>query len=134
SIYRIDQRKCGSGHERKAQTVVAEQAADRRTGEKANRERRSHPAEGASPAIGRRDVRDIGIGGREQTRGRTADEAADEQPGERGGEGHKQEIETETGERDKQHRPSSKTIREQAEDRTENEAHQSATGSEHDIP
>ena len=105
------------GDKRCARPDLAQKAANRRSGDEADTERRSHKAEIARPLGGGGDVGDRGL-----CRGIAAAEDArqgtrDEQPGQGLDDGQQRIVDRESAEREQQHAPPPETVRQIAEDR-----------------
>ena len=114
--------------------VEGQKAADARTQQEADAERRAHPAEVAGALLGRRDVGDIGVGGGEAGGRRAVQHPAQQQPAERRREGHHQEVERQAEDRDQHHRPAAITIGEHAEHRAGDELHDAPGDAEDELP
>ena len=129
-IERIGKAQGRRGPERQARIDIAEQAAQRRAQHEAGAEGRADLAEHRGAPLRRRDVGDIGKGGRDAGRGDAGDHAADEQPDQRRRQRHQHIVGREPEIRQQHHRPPPEAIRQRAEHRREHELHQRPGGAE----
>jgi hypothetical protein len=103
------------GHERRARADLAEKAADRRTGDKADAERRADEAEVARALLGLGDVGDRGLRRSIAAAENARQRARDKQPGQSLDDRQQRIIDREPAEREQQHAPPAEMIGQIAE-------------------
>ena len=101
--------------------MIPEDAAERGAEDEADAEGGAELPELSGALLGRRDIRDVGEGGRIARRGDPRDDAADEEPAERRRDGHDEVVESETERREQDHAAPSEVIGDRADHRREEE-------------
>ncbi len=116
--------------ERQAGVDRTQQSAQCRSQHKADAERRSDQPERAGSLLGRRNVGDVGIGGRETRRRDAGYDAADEQPGQGRCQRHQDIVEAQAQHRNEQHRTAAEAVGHGAQQGRGDELHQGPRGAE----
>ena len=119
-----DEADAGGGVERHARAVFAKDAADQRAGDEADAEGDADDAEVLRTALGRRDVGDVGAGGRDRGAHDAADDARQRHHPEVRRDRHQQVVEPEAEHGKEQDRPAAEAVGKRAHRRTEEELHQ----------
>ena len=120
----VGERDGAGGEERRPRPQAPEQAADGRTDDEADTERRPHETEILRAPRRRGDVRDVGVRRREGCARHARHHAPDEQPRDHGRKSHDQVVATEREQREQQHRPAPEAIAQVAEHRGAEELQQ----------
>ena len=113
----IDEGQPGAHHERQPQVRLAEQPAERRSGDEAETEGDADQAEVRRALLGRTDVGDVGAGRREGRAKHAGDDAAQHEPPDRRRQAEQDVVEAQPGQRQQNHRPPSEAVRQRAQDR-----------------
>ena len=111
----------GRDHERHARAEFGDDAAERRADDEAKAERHTDQPEIGGAALGRRDIGDIGISGREGRAGDPRHQPRRDQPGQRRRKAHGDIVEAIGQQAGEQHRPPSEAIGQSADHRAGDE-------------
>ena len=107
-----------------ARAELAEHAADQRAGDETDAEGGADQPEIRRPLLRRRDVGDIGGGGRHRRAHDAADDARQRDDPQIGRHRQQDVVDAEAGERDQHDRPAAEAVRQRAEGGAEEELHQ----------
>ena len=130
AVKRIGKAQARRHPERQPRIHAAEQPAERGPEDEPGAEGHADLAEHRRAPFRRRDVGDVGEGGRDARRGDAGDHPADEQPDQRRRQRHQHIVEREPEIRQQHHRPPAEPVRQAAEHRRKHELHQRPGGAE----
>jgi hypothetical protein len=128
AIERVGEAQTGGNPERQPRLDIAQEAAERGSEDETRAKGCADLAEHGGALVRRRQVGDIGKGGRDTRRGDAGDHPPYEQPGQRRRERHQHVVRSQPEIRHQHHGPASEPIRQRACDRREDELHQRPGG------